>query len=163
MIKLNKIYFDGKGYLKTCIDLEEQLSPDLVKICSRLNFTPVDSITFNDNENFCSITIGDYYLQEIPVDCLYTDISNVDYSPTPNPGGLYWFMQKKLNEDWRGVIIDYLFIKGEKIENIFAHAVKRKHRNDGHEYYEIMVPTYNFCTYFVDSDKIERFLWKLIF
>lgn len=89
MIKLNKIYFDGKGYVKTCLDSGENLNPDLIKICSRFNFTPVDSITFDDNENFCSITIGNYYLQEIPVSYLYTDISNIDYSPTPNPGGLY--------------------------------------------------------------------------
>lgn len=89
MIKLNKIYFDGKGYLKKYFDSEEQLDPDFVKLCSRFNFMPVDSITFNDEENFCDITIGDYILQKIPVSCLYTDISNIKHSQTPNPGGLY--------------------------------------------------------------------------
>ena len=67
-------------------------------------------------------------------------------------------MQNKLNETWHGVIIDYLFIQGEKLENIFAHAIKRKYRDDGHEYYEIMVPSHNFFTCYIDSDKIEEFL-----
>ncbi len=98
MTKLEKIYFDGKGYLEKCIELGDQPDDDLVRICSRFNFTPVDSINFESfsGESFCDITIGDHYLCGISTEHLFTDIQKQTrtvlypaHNPTPNPGGLY--------------------------------------------------------------------------
>lgn len=96
MINLNKIYFDGKSYLEKLIESGNEPDPDFIKICSRFNFTPVDSVSFNDNSNCCDITIGDYYIKEVSMIHLFTDISKLTktilypaHNPTPNPGGLY--------------------------------------------------------------------------
>lgn len=98
MIQLNKIYFDGKGYMQKCIELNDPQDPDLVKICSRLNFTPVDSISFENYhpQTFCNITVGNYYIQGVSIEHLFTDISKktnenfyLNCEPTPDPGGLY--------------------------------------------------------------------------
>lgn len=98
MIHLNKIYFDGKGYIQKCIDVNDPPEPELAKICSSLNFTPVDSISFEryQSQTFCDITIGDYYIQGVLLEHLFTDIkksSNTilypSHNPTPDPGGLY--------------------------------------------------------------------------
>ena len=69
-------------------------------------------------------------------------------------------MQQILSKyDWIPVVIDYLYIAGDKLENIFAHAkVIHDYREDGYEYYEIMVPSHNFFTCYIDADKIEEFL-----
>ena len=98
MIQLNKIYFDGKGYIQKCIDINDPQDPDLVKMCSRLNFTPVDSISFESYQpqTFCDITVGDYYIQGVSIEHLFTDIKKStqtilypSYNPNPDPGGLY--------------------------------------------------------------------------
>ena len=98
MTKLEKIYFDGKGYLERCMELGDQPDDELVRICSRFNFTPVDSVSFESFSDgcFCDITIGDHCLQGISTDHLFTDIKNQTktvlypaHNPTPNPGGLY--------------------------------------------------------------------------
>ena len=98
MIQLNKIYFDGKGYMQKCIDTNDPQDPDLVKMCSRLNFIPVDSISFEgyQPQTFCDITVGDYYIQGVSIEHLFTDIKTStqtilypSHNPTPNPGGLY--------------------------------------------------------------------------
>ena len=98
MVKLEKIYFDGKGYLEKCLESGEQLDDELVRTCSRFNYTPVDSINFESQlgENFCDITIGDHYLRDIPIKHLFTSIQKQiktvlypSHNPSPNPGGLY--------------------------------------------------------------------------
>ena len=78
MIQLNKIYFDGKGYIQRCIDSNEIPEKDLIKVCSRFNFTPVDSISFESYQpqTFCDITIGDYCIQGVSIKHIYTDIEN---------------------------------------------------------------------------------------
>jgi len=98
MIQLNKIYFDGKGYIQRCIDLNEPPEDDLIKICSRFNFTPVDSISFQSYQpqTFCDITINDYFIQCVPVKHIYVDnkksnqtVLYPSHNPTPGPGRLY--------------------------------------------------------------------------
>ena len=98
MIQLNKIYFDGKGYIQKCIESNDPQDPDFVKMCSRLNFTPVDSISFESYQpqTFCDITVGDYYIRAVSVEHLFTDIKKStqtvlypSHDPTPDPGGLY--------------------------------------------------------------------------
>ena len=98
MIQLNKIYFDGKGYIQRCIDSNDPPADDLIKICSRFNFTPVDSISFENYEpqTFCDITINDYYVQGVSIKHIYTDIKKStqtilypSHNPSPDPGGLY--------------------------------------------------------------------------
>ena len=93
MVKLEKIYFDGKGYLEKCLELNDLPDDELVKICSRLNFTPVDSISFESfsGDNFCDVTIGDHHLRGISTDHLFTDIQNQtrtvlypEHNPKPN-------------------------------------------------------------------------------
>jgi len=98
MIQLDKIYFDGKGYIQKCLDVNDPLDPELVKICSSLNFTPVDSISFKSyqSQTFCDITIGDHHIQGVLIEHLFTDIKKTtrtvlypSHNPTPDPGGLY--------------------------------------------------------------------------
>ena len=98
MVKLEKIYFDGKGYLERCIELGESPSDDLIRICSRFNFTPVDSVVFKSfsGDAFCDITIDDYCLRDISTEHLFTSIQKQiktvlypSHNPTPDPGGLY--------------------------------------------------------------------------
>lgn len=68
-------------------------------------------------------------------------------------------MQQDSTEGWQGVIVDYLYVMGDRIENVFAHAkVIHGYRDDGYEYYEIMVPSYDYFTCYIDGDKIEEFL-----
>ena len=68
-------------------------------------------------------------------------------------------MQQDLTEGWLGVVIDYLYINGDRIDNIFAHAkVVHDYREDSYEYYEIMVPSHNFFTCYIDGGKIAEFL-----
>lgn len=70
---------------------------------------------------------------------------------------------KSDSENWQGVIIDYLFVMGDRIENVFAHAkLIHGYREDNYDYYEVMVPSHNFFTCYIDGNKIETFLWKLI-
>ena len=90
MIQLNKIYFDGKGYIQRRIDLNEPPIDKLIKICSRLNFTPVDSISFENYEpqTFCDITINDYYIQRVSIKHIYIDIEKSNQTvlyPSHNP------------------------------------------------------------------------------
>jgi len=84
--------------LQKRIESGDQPERDLVKMCSRFNFTPVDSISFESlsGDSFCDITIGDHYLRGISTDHLFTDIHKQTrtelypaHNPTPNPGGLY--------------------------------------------------------------------------
>ncbi len=98
MIQLNKIYFDGKGYVQRRIDSNDPPEKELAKICSRFNFTPVDSISFENYQpkTYCDITINDYYIQGVSVKHIYTDIKKTprdilypSHNPTPNPGDLY--------------------------------------------------------------------------
>lgn len=98
MIKLENIYFDGKSYAKYLVECGEEFSQEKVDITNRFNFTPVDSISFQNYQpqTYCDITIGDYYIQAVNITHLYTDIKQQTrtvlypgHHPTPNPGGLY--------------------------------------------------------------------------
>ncbi len=98
MIQLNKIYFDGKGYIQRRVELDDLPEEDLAKLCSRFNFTPVDSVSFESYQpqTFCDITIGDYHIQGVSIEHLFTDIKTStqtvlypSHNPTPDPGGLY--------------------------------------------------------------------------
>lgn len=94
MIQLNKIYFDGKGYIQRRIDLNDLPANDLIKICSRFNFTPVDSISFENYEpqTFCDITINDYFIQCVSIKHIYTDSKKSTHTvlyPSHNPSRLY--------------------------------------------------------------------------
>tara|TARA_B100000035_G_C21016640_1_gene562157 strand:+ start:679 stop:909 length:231 start_codon:yes stop_codon:yes gene_type:complete len=75
-MKLNKIFFDGKGYLKRCLELDNHLDEELVKICSRFNFTPVDSISFKEyqHQTYCDIKIDNYFIKSVCIEHLYTQI-----------------------------------------------------------------------------------------
>jgi len=98
LVKLEKIYFDGKGYIESCLASGEQPNDELIRICSRFNFTPVDSITFEEYQpqTYCDITIDDHYIKAVSIEHLYTSIEKQtrtilypSYNPTPDPGGLY--------------------------------------------------------------------------
>jgi len=69
-------------------------------------------------------------------------------------------MHQELNKsEWIPVIVNYLYILGDRLENIFAHAkIVHDFNEDGYEYYEIMIPSHDFFTCYVDADKIEEFL-----
>ena len=47
MIKLEKIYFDGKGYAKSLIEQGNEYLQEEVDTANRFNFTPIDSISFD--------------------------------------------------------------------------------------------------------------------
>ena len=69
--------------------------------------------------------------------------------------------QELINLEWIPVIIDYLYVLGDRLENIFAHAkIIHGYNEVGYEYYEIMVPSRDFFTCYIDADKIKEFLWK---
>ena len=71
--------------------------------------------------------------------------------------------QTSIKPEWVPVVVDYLYIAGDRLENVFAHAkVIHGYREDSYEYYEIMIPSHNFFTCYIDADKIEEFLWKLM-
>ena len=98
MIKLKKIYFDGKGYAKALAANGCKYSQEEVDIANGFNFTPIDSISFEyyQPQTYCDITIGDHCLKAVSITHLYTDISNQtstilypSHNPTPDPGGLY--------------------------------------------------------------------------
>ena len=98
MIKLEKIYFDGKSYAKSLIEQEDECSQKEVDIASRFNFTPIDSISFEyyQPQTYCDITIGDHCLKAVSITHLYTDITSrtrtvlcPSHNPKPDPGGLY--------------------------------------------------------------------------
>lgn len=98
MIKLNKIYFDGKSYAQALIQEKELHTQEEINLANRFNFTPVDSISFQDYQpqTYCDITIGEHLIQAVSVDHLYTDIEKKNrtvlypsHNPTPDPGALY--------------------------------------------------------------------------
>ena len=69
-------------------------------------------------------------------------------------------MQQDLSKfEWIPVVVDYLYVAGDKIENVFAHAkVVHGHQEEGYEYYEIMIPSHDFFTCYIDAKRIEEFL-----
>ena len=98
MVKLEKIYFDGKGYLEKCLEMGDQPDDELFRVCARFNFTPVDSITFKEYQpqTYCDITIDNYCIKAVSIEHLYTSIEKQNrtilyptHNPTPDPGGLY--------------------------------------------------------------------------
>ena len=103
MIKLEQIYFDGQSYAKYLSESGEAFSQDEIDIANQCNFTPVDSISFEQYQpqTFCDIKIGDYYFEGVSINHLYTNIQNTNiqkrnktilypsHNPTPDPGGLY--------------------------------------------------------------------------
>ena len=98
MTKLKKIYFDGKGYAQDLIDRKNEFSQEEVDIANKLNFTPIDSISFENyqEQTYCDIKIGDNYFEAISIEYLYTSITKKtktilypSHNPTPNPGALY--------------------------------------------------------------------------
>ena len=98
MIKLNKIYFDGRSYARHLIENNGASSQDEIDLANRLNFTPVDSISFEEYQpqTYCDIKVGNHQFQAVSIDHLYTDIKQKprailypSHNPTPDPGGLY--------------------------------------------------------------------------
>tara|TARA_B100000902_G_scaffold323701_1_gene317583 strand:+ start:475 stop:768 length:294 start_codon:yes stop_codon:yes gene_type:complete len=97
LIKLEKIYFDGKGYAKSLVENESEYSQEEVDIASRFNFTPIDSISFEyyQPQTYCDIVIGDHDIKAVSISHLYTDITSQNNRsrtvlyPSHNPGGLY--------------------------------------------------------------------------
>ena len=68
-------------------------------------------------------------------------------------------LQETSKNEWIPVVVDYLYVAGDKLEKIFAHAkVVHCYNEDGYEYYEIMIPSHDFFTCYIDADKIEEFL-----
>ena len=69
--------------------------------------------------------------------------------------------QVSIKPEWVPVVVDYLYIAGDKLENVFAHA-KVIHGNSDHcdinPYYEVMIPSHNYFFCYVDKRKIEKFL-----
>jgi hypothetical protein len=69
-------------------------------------------------------------------------------------------LKKDANNKWIGVIVNYIYFKEVKHENIFAHA-KLVHEVSGEKdlnYYEIIVPALEFFTCYIDNKKIIKFL-----
>ena len=98
MIKLNKIYFDGKSYAQTLSQEKESYTQEEINLVSSFNFTPIDSISFKDYQpqTYCDITIGENLIQAVNVTHLYTDISRKNitvlypsHNPTFNPAASY--------------------------------------------------------------------------
>jgi len=97
LIKLEKIYFDGKGYAKSLVENESEYSQEEVDIASRFNFTPIDSISFEyyQPQTYCDIVIGENNLKAVSISHLYTDIKRQHNKvrtvlyPSHNPRGLY--------------------------------------------------------------------------
>ena len=67
------------------------------------------------------------------------------------------------SEEWRPVVIDYLYLGEEKHKDIFAHA-KIISRTDAEadNYYELMIPSHDYFICYIVEKKIKRFLWELI-
>ena len=98
MIKLSKIYFDGQSYARYLVENNEMFSKDKIDLANQLNFTPVDSISFEKyhSQKYCDITIGSHHFEAVSKDYLYTDIKEKprvvlypSHNPSPDPGGLY--------------------------------------------------------------------------
>ena len=98
MIKLEKIYFDGKGYAKSLIEQGNEYLQEEVDTANRFNFTPIDSISFEyyQPQTYCDIIIGNHCLEAVNIIHLYTDITNEvktvlypSHNSTQDPGGLY--------------------------------------------------------------------------
>ena len=69
-------------------------------------------------------------------------------------------LKKDVNSKWAGAIIDYVYFKEEIYNNIFAH-VKVVHEipdEKDSKYYEIMIPSLEFYTCYIEEKKIIKFL-----
>ena len=98
LIKLNKIYFDGKSYAQALSNNKDLHSQEEIDLANSFNFTPVDSISFEDyqTQTYCDIKIGNHIIQAVSLDHLYTNIEKKNittiypsHNSTPDPGGLY--------------------------------------------------------------------------
>lgn len=90
MIQLKQIYFDGKSYSKHLLKSNEASSQVEIDIANRLDFSPVDSIFFEQYppQTYCDITIGDYFFQAVSLKYLFTDIQKQTRTilyPSHNP------------------------------------------------------------------------------
>tara|TARA_B000000557_G_scaffold257160_1_gene250173 strand:+ start:1519 stop:1734 length:216 start_codon:yes stop_codon:yes gene_type:complete len=69
-------------------------------------------------------------------------------------------LKKDVNSKWKGAIIDYIYSKEEIHKNIFAH-VRVVHEIPDEKYlkyYEIMIPSLEFYTCYIEEKKIIKFL-----
>ena len=66
------------------------------------------------------------------------------------------------NNVWLPIVVDYLYIKEDKIKDIFAHA-KVVSKIDEDDYYELMIPSHDFLVCYITKEKIKKFLWKLTY
>jgi len=69
-------------------------------------------------------------------------------------------LKKDANNKWIGTIINYIYFKEEIHKNIFAHAkvVHEIPDEKDSKYYEIMIPSLEFYTCYIEEKKIIKFL-----
>lgn len=67
--------------------------------------------------------------------------------------------KKDLEDNWEGVIVDYIYYEGDRYDSIFAHAKALNRKDDPEDYYyELMIPSLDFFYCYVDRKKIVKFL-----
>jgi len=63
------------------------------------------------------------------------------------------------SEEWRPVVIDYLYLGEEKHKDIFAHAkIISRTDEEADNYYELMIPSHDYFICYIVEKKIKRFL-----
>lgn len=70
-----------------------------------------------------------------------------------------------LNENWRLAIIDEvydhrIFMSSKKNYNMLVHVnlVQKDDENECNDYYEVLIPEFNFLSMFITRDRIKKFL-----
>ena len=70
-----------------------------------------------------------------------------------------------LNENWRLAIIDEvydhrIFMSSKKHYNMLVHVnlVQKDDENECNDYYEALIPEFNFLSMFITRDRIKKFL-----
>lgn len=93
MIKLYKIYFDGKSYARDMSQEKEFHSQEEIDFIKNFDFAIVESISFigYSPQTYCDITIDDNFIQAVNITYLYTNIEKPKaiLYPSHNPSHLY--------------------------------------------------------------------------
>ena len=60
---------------------------------------------------------------------------------------------------WLPIIVDYLYLNGDKVVDVFAHAkVISSVGDDSEDYYELIIPSHEYFTCYIVKEKIRCFL-----
>ena len=64
-----------------------------------------------------------------------------------------------MNETWIPVIVDYIYTKKGKKENLFAHAKRIENPdNFNRTYYQVIIPELDYMISSIVIEKIKKFL-----